>query len=160
MFSRRFCTWLAAGYVSGAMPWSLAALVVKYNYLPYQVSRYTTASFGALLLLRAWLGAGWILKLAYTIRWLLTIDMYRRDDIGNALVAGAPVALPARAVVPRLEASEGSAQRRCPARIRASRWALRVSMRPYRSAVMISVPDRALPALLAVKEGASRKKHV
>lgn len=88
MFSRRFCLWLATAYVLGVMPWSLAALIVKYSYIPYQLSRYTTAGLGAVLLLRAWLGPAWVLKLAYAVRWLLTLDIYQRDDIGNAFIAG------------------------------------------------------------------------
>lgn len=88
MFSRRFCVLLAAAYVLGVMPWSLVALIIKYTYLPYQLSRYTTTGFGSVLLLRAWLGPSWVLKSAYALQWLLTTDMYRRDDIGNAFIAG------------------------------------------------------------------------
>ncbi|CAM9525001.1 unnamed protein product [Discosporangium mesarthrocarpum] len=88
MFSRRFCVCLAGGYVVGVFPWCLIALVVKYNYLPYNVSRYTTNILGALVVLRAWLGPEWLLKTGYALEWLLTVNMYKRDDIGNAMAAG------------------------------------------------------------------------
>ncbi len=88
MFSRRFCTWLAAGYVFGVMPWCLISLILKYSYMPYSVGRYVTASLGTVVVLRAWLGPEWVIKVAYSVRWLLTMDILRRDDIGNAFVAG------------------------------------------------------------------------
>lgn len=88
MFSRRFCEWLAAGYVFGVMPWCLIALILKYSYMPYSVSRYVTVSLGTVVVLRAWLGPEWVIKTAYSVRWLLTMDILRRDDIGNAFVAG------------------------------------------------------------------------
>ena len=88
MVSRRFCLWLAAGYVTGVLPWSLIALIIKYSYIPYAVARYVTVSMGSVLLTRAWLGPEWVIKLAYSIRWLLTVNIYRRDDIGNAFAAG------------------------------------------------------------------------
>lgn len=89
MFSRRFCQWLAAGYVLGVMPWCLIALILKYSYIPYSVARHVTVSLGAVVLMRAWLGPEWVIKAAYSVRWLLTMDILRRDDIGNAFVAGA-----------------------------------------------------------------------
>lgn len=89
MFSQRYCECLAAGYIAGVMPWNLVALIFKYSYPPYGVSRYTTTCLGAVLVLRAFLGADWVLKLAYATRWLLTVDMYKRDDIGNAFISGA-----------------------------------------------------------------------
>lgn len=88
MFSRRFCKWLAAGYVAGVMPWSLVALILKHSYIPYPVARYITPVMGSVLLVRAWMGPEWVVKSAYAMRWLLTCDMYRRDDIGNAFTAG------------------------------------------------------------------------
>eukprot|EP00904_Undaria_pinnatifida_P000099 jgi/Undpi1/1008/HiC_scaffold_10.g04472.m1 len=87
MVSTRFCLWLAAGYVTGVLPWSLIALIIKYSYIPYAVARYVTVSMGSVLLTRAWLGPEWVIKLAYSIRWLLTVNIYRRDDIGNAFAA-------------------------------------------------------------------------
>ena len=88
MVSRRFCLWLAAGYITGVLPWCLIALIIKYSYIPYSVARYVTVSMGSVLLLRAWLGPEWVIKLAYSVRWLLTLNIYRRDDIGNAFAAG------------------------------------------------------------------------
>lgn len=80
--------WLAAGYVVGVMPWGLIALIIKYSYIPFEVSRYVTPAVGSVLLARAWLGPGWMVKTAYLLKWLLTVDIYRRDDIGNAFTAG------------------------------------------------------------------------
>lgn len=88
MFSKHFCVWLAAGYVAGVMPWCLVALITKYSYIPYDAARYATVTFGSTLLVRAWLGPDWVVKCAYSARWLVTMDMFRRDDIGNALTAG------------------------------------------------------------------------
>lgn len=88
MVSKCFCLWLAAGYVTGVLPWCLTALIIKYSYIPYSVARYVTVSMGSVLLLRAWLGPEWVIKLAYSLRWLLTSNIYRRDDIGNAFAAG------------------------------------------------------------------------
>lgn len=88
MFSRRFCVWLAAGYITGVMPWCLVALILKYSYIPYGVARYVTVSLGTVVLTRAWLGPEWVVKTAYAVRWLLTMEILRRDDIGNAFVAG------------------------------------------------------------------------
>ena len=88
MFSRRFCVWLAAGYVLGVMPFCLVALIIKYSYIPYTASRYVTATMGSVLLLRAWLGPDWVVKSAYLLRWLFTLNLYERDDIGNAFAAG------------------------------------------------------------------------
>lgn len=90
MFSRTFCVWLAAGYVTGVMPWCLVALILKYSYIPYGVSRYVTVSLGAVVLVRAWLGPEWVIKVAYSVGWLLTMNILRRDDIGNAFIAGGP----------------------------------------------------------------------
>ncbi|CAM9143952.1 unnamed protein product [Pylaiella littoralis] len=87
MFSRTFCVWLAAGYVTGVMPWCLVALILKYSYIPYGVSRYVTVSLGAVVLVRAWLGPEWVIKVAYSVGWLLTMNILRRDDIGNAFIA-------------------------------------------------------------------------
>lgn len=88
MFSRRFCLWLAAGYIAGVMPWCLVSLILKYSYIPYAVARYVTVSLGTVVLARAWLGPEWVVKTAYSVRWLLTMDILRRDDIGNAFIAG------------------------------------------------------------------------
>ncbi|CAN0429515.1 unnamed protein product, partial [Ectocarpus sp. 12 AP-2014] len=87
MFSRRFCLWLAAGYIAGVMPWCLVSLILKYSFIPYAVARYLTVSLGTVVLARAWLGPEWVVKTAYSVRWLLTMDMLRRDDIGNAFIA-------------------------------------------------------------------------
>jgi hypothetical protein len=79
------CRWIAAAYITGAWPWCLLALVAKYSYLSYSVSRYITNLSGILIILRSWLGAGWVIKMAYYLRWLVTVDMYNRDEIGNAV---------------------------------------------------------------------------
>lgn len=89
IFSRDFCVWLAAGYIAGAMPYSLIALILKYSYLPYSAARHLASLLGCVLISRAWLGSDWVIKSGYLLRWLFTVDMYRRDDIGNALTAGA-----------------------------------------------------------------------
>lgn len=88
MFSRRFCVALASAHIVGVLPWCLMALIVKYSYVPYRVSRISTKAFGGVLLLRAWLGPEWVVKITYAIRWLLTVNLYRRDEIGNAFIAG------------------------------------------------------------------------
>lgn len=93
MFSRRFCLWLAAGYIAGVMPWCLVSLILKYSYIPYSVARYVTVSLGTVVLARAWLGPEWVVKTAYSVRWLLTMDILRRDDIGNAFIAGTPTGI-------------------------------------------------------------------
>lgn len=72
------------------MPWSLVALILKYSFIPYAVARYVTTVMGSVLLVRAWMGPEWVVKSAYAVRWLLTCDLYRRDEIGNAFTAGEP----------------------------------------------------------------------
>lgn len=89
MFSRGFCVWLAAGYIVGAMPYCLMALILKYSYISYSAARHLTSLMGCVLFWRAWLGPDWVVKSGYLLQWLFTVDMYRRDDIGNALTAGA-----------------------------------------------------------------------
>lgn len=88
MFTKGFCLWVAAGYITGVFPWSLINLILKYSYIPYKMSRHTTVALGSVLLIRAWLGPELVIKLAYTLRWLLTLDVNRRDEIGNAFTAG------------------------------------------------------------------------
>ncbi|CAM9487124.1 unnamed protein product, partial [Chrysoparadoxa australica] len=87
MFSESFCRLIAGAYIVGLFPWCLIALIVKYNYLPYSVSRYTTLVLGGLVVLRAWLGPDWVIKLGYSIKWLVTCDLYNRDEIGTAFTA-------------------------------------------------------------------------
>ncbi len=77
---------VAIGYIFGAWPWCLIALLIKYNYPPYSVSRFTTPIFGSIVVLRAWVGGGWLLETIFLLRWLLTIDMEERDEIGYMLL--------------------------------------------------------------------------
>ncbi len=77
---------VAIGYILGAWPWCLIALLIKYNYPPYFVSRFTTPIFGSIVVLRAWVGGRWLLETVFLLRWLLTIDMEERDQMGYVLL--------------------------------------------------------------------------
>ncbi len=51
-----------------------------------KVSRFTTPIFGSIVVLRAWMGGGWLLETVLLVRWLLTIDMEERNEIGYILL--------------------------------------------------------------------------
>ncbi|KAG5187103.1 hypothetical protein JKP88DRAFT_260321 [Tribonema minus] len=87
LFGARYCRLIAAAHVAGAWPWCLASLVLKYNYLSYEIQRYTTPVLGAIILIRAWLGPTWVLQAAFALRWLVTTNMYDRDEVGSAVTA-------------------------------------------------------------------------
>lgn len=73
------CYWIAS------FPWCLFSLVVRDHYLDHANMRFVTPAFGAIAVLRAFLGPSFIVKSFHGIQFYFAIDPHVRESIGYAI---------------------------------------------------------------------------
>lgn len=84
LFPQSFAYACAAAYIVGCFPWCLALLVIRAQYLPYPIARIITPTFGAVMFLRAVLGPGFLVKMMFSLYYVLAFDFKVRESMGVA----------------------------------------------------------------------------
>lgn len=86
-FSIWFMRFSVLGYMLGAFPWCMFSMILRDQYLPFDVMRIVTPSLGAIIILRAITGPGVFIKLLFTLQFMLDFNLKTREEIGAAFSA-------------------------------------------------------------------------
>lgn len=86
-FSLNFMKFCAFSFCFGCFPWCLFSIIIRDQYLEYEAMRIVSPMFGVLIILRAVLGPGFLLKLAFSLGYILDYDIGVRQEIGRAIQA-------------------------------------------------------------------------
>lgn len=81
-FPEGFIKWCAAGYAVGIFPWALFSFLLREAFLEYSSMRFVTPLLGAIVIIRAVLGAGTLLKVAFSFAYLFDVNYESREKIG------------------------------------------------------------------------------
>lgn len=84
-FPASFIRWCAFLFFLGGFPWCLFSLIIRDQFLKFTVMRVVTPTFGVIMMLRAILGPGFILKIVFSFTTFFDPDMKTREQIGLAL---------------------------------------------------------------------------
>jgi len=72
-------------YVAGAFPWALFSLVLRFNYIPFVVARWSSKLIGAVLCCRAYYGPELFQKVHALVVWCFAWSLDDRDVVGIAV---------------------------------------------------------------------------
>jgi hypothetical protein len=86
-FTRAFALAVGVAYFLGAFPWNVLSLILRNAYLEYQSMLVVTPIFGAITILRAILGPGIFVKIAFACSFYYSCDKGKRELIGIACQA-------------------------------------------------------------------------
>ena len=81
-FSERFVQYCAAGYGLGVFPWGVLALLLRSSFLRYPSMRIVTPALGLVVIMRAVLGPGFVLKIASSLSFFYAVSFQTRELIG------------------------------------------------------------------------------
>ena len=81
-FSERFVQYCAAGYGLGVFPWCVFALLLRSAFLKYSSMRIVTPALGLVVIMRAVLGPGFVLKIASSLSFFYALSFETRELIG------------------------------------------------------------------------------
>lgn len=83
-FTENYAIACMACYVGGVFPWCLFALLLREAVLQYSSMRIVTPLLGCIQVLRAVLGAGFILKIGVALSFLFDMNFKTRESMGVA----------------------------------------------------------------------------
>jgi hypothetical protein len=86
-FSSTFICWCYVGYLFGCFPWALFTMILRNQYLSFDVMRITNPMLGTIVMIRSILGPSFILKSAFTMYALFNLSLKGREDLGLAFKA-------------------------------------------------------------------------
>jgi len=72
-------------HILGAFPLSSYSLLLENLYISYQAKRIFLPFLGVFSVMRAWAGPTYIMKIISTLKWMTTLNLYKRDEIGRTL---------------------------------------------------------------------------
>lgn len=84
-FHQSFAWGCLFGYFMGCFPWCLVLMIIRDQYLAYDVMRIMTPALGSLLLARAILGPAIFCKVFFTLQYGIDFDIKSRESIGISL---------------------------------------------------------------------------
>eukprot|EP01041_Mallomonas_annulata_P006490 gene6490-13099_t len=84
LFTTKFVSGCAFAYFVGSLPWCMATLILRDQYLPYGYMRIVIPTIGGILVLRAILGPGIFLKVVFALQYVLDFRVLARQKIGSA----------------------------------------------------------------------------
>jgi hypothetical protein len=86
-FSSAFICWCYIGYLLGCFPWALFTMILRNQYLSFDVTRITNPLLGTIVMIRAILGPSFIIKSAFATYSLFNLSLKGREDLGLAFKA-------------------------------------------------------------------------
>jgi hypothetical protein len=86
-FTREWALVVVCAYFLGAFPWNILSLILRNVYLDFNSMRVVTPIFGGITVLRAILGPGIFVKIAFTCSYFYSWGMKKREMIGIACQA-------------------------------------------------------------------------
>jgi hypothetical protein len=86
-FSSTFILWCYIGYLLGCFPWAIFTMILRNQYLSFDVTRITNPLLGTIVMIRAILGPSFIIKSAFATYSLFNLSLKGREDLGLAFKA-------------------------------------------------------------------------
>lgn len=84
-FSRAYILYTLILYYIGAFPFCTLSLILRDQFLDFTNMRLVTPVFGAIIIVRAFLGSGWILKIFWSFRIFFSTDRKTRETLGYSM---------------------------------------------------------------------------
>ena len=84
-FPDSFAILCAAAYWVGTIPWCLLSVILRDQFLQFKAMRVVSPTLGAIMAIRAVLGPGFLIKIAFSFYYLFAIDPKQRERFGSAL---------------------------------------------------------------------------
>jgi hypothetical protein len=86
-FEKSFIVASIFGYFLGCFPWCMFSMIIRDQYLSFDVMRIVTPVIGATIVLRAILGPSFVIKSAFALFAVLNLSLSGREDMGVAFKA-------------------------------------------------------------------------
>jgi len=83
-FTRAFAQACLAGHMAGVFPWCLFSLLLREAYLDFASMRVVIPVLGTVMVVRAVLGPGFLVKTAFALQYLFDIRFETREVIGQS----------------------------------------------------------------------------
>ncbi len=84
-FPDSFSITVAVAYWVGCIPWCLLSVILRDQFLQFKAMRIVSPTLGAIMAVRAILGPGFLVKMAFSFYYLFALDPKTRERFGSAL---------------------------------------------------------------------------
>ena len=84
-FPDSFAIIVAIAYWVGCIPWCLLSVILRDQFLQFKAMRIVSPTLGAIMAVRAILGPGFLVKMAFSFYYLFALDPKTRERFGSAL---------------------------------------------------------------------------
>jgi hypothetical protein len=86
-FSPPFVVFNMIGYLLGCFPWAIFSMIIRNQYLPFDIMRITSPIIGTIVMIRAILGPAFLIKSSYALYAVFNLTLKGREDLGLAFKA-------------------------------------------------------------------------